>query len=271
MTERSPNRIDAMFARLSSEKRKALIFYVTAGYPDLAATEAVIDALAENGADLIELGIPFSDPIADGPTIQQASHTALTYGTKVPAIFELARSVRGRHPELPVLLFTAYNPVFRIGEAKFVESAREAGVDGLLVPDLPPEEGETLQKLTAEAGLCLTYLVAPTTTPERAKAIAAATTGFLYCISLKGVTGARAELPAELKAQIDGLRAATPKPLAVGFGVSRPDQARAVAAFADGVVIGSQLVKLIGEAPDDWERTARVGDYARAMREALDA
>jgi tryptophan synthase alpha chain len=259
------NRIDQMFQRKRAGGGKAMIFYVTAGYPDLAATEETIDALAEAGADLIELGIPFSDPIADGPTIQQASYVALQNGVTLRQIFALALRLRAKHPGLPILLFTAYNPIFHLGEAAFVRESQVAGIDGLLVPDLPPEEGQTLQTLCVEAGLALVYLVAPTTTPARAKKIAAATTGFVYCIALKGVTGARTGLPAELKGQIRGLRKLTDKPLAVGFGVSEPDQARAIAGFADGVIIGSQLVKLIGETPGDPGRRARIRDYARSM------
>jgi tryptophan synthase alpha chain len=263
------NRIDAMFARKRAAGAKAMIYYVTAGYPDLAATEETVDALAEVGADLIELGIPFSDPIADGPTIQRASYVALEHGLRLDAVFELAARLRAKHPDLPTLLFTAYNPIFHAGEQAFVRRAVQAGVDGLLVPDLPPEEGASLQALAASAGLSMIYLVAPTTTPERARRIAEASTGFVYCVSLKGVTGARAELPPELKGQIDRLRALTDKPLAVGFGVSRPDQARAIAGFADGVIVGSQLVKLIGEEPGDPERRRRILDYARAMRAAV--
>jgi tryptophan synthase alpha chain len=268
---RPANRIDRMFRKRRAERRAAMIFYVTAGYPDPAATETTIDALAEAGADLIELGIPFSDPIADGPTIQHASYVALANGATLRGIFDLARRVRQRHRELPLLLFTAYNPVFRLGEAAFVAQARDAGTDGLLVPDLPPEEGGSLGRRAAEAGLSLVYLVAPTTTPARAHMICEASTGFVYCISLKGVTGARESLPPELKDQIDRLRALTDKPLAVGFGVGQPEQARAIAGFADGVIVGSQLIKLIGEAADDPARRDRVLSYARSMCEAARA
>jgi tryptophan synthase alpha chain len=265
------NRIDQMFQRKRAGGGKATIYYVTAGYPNLAATEETVDALVEAGADLIELGIPFSDPIADGPTIQQASFIALKNGLTLKQVFALASRLRNKHPDPPILLFTAYNPVFRLGEAVFVEEARNAGMDGLLVPDLPPEEAVDLQKLTGAAGLCLVYLVAPTTTPARARKICNATGGFVYCISLKGVTGARAALPAGLRKQIDGLRKFTDKPLAVGFGIGQPDQARQVAAFADGIVIGSQLIEQIGPTPGDPKRRARVRRFAQSIRDAVGA
>lgn len=269
MSTQTANRIDRMFAARRADGRKAMIYYLTVGYPTVAATEEAIDALAEAGADLIELGVPFSDPIADGPTIQQASHVALENGLKLDDVFALAGRLRARHPDLPLLLFTAYNLVFHMGESTFVARACEAGVDGLLVPDLPPEEAGDLRRLTREAGLSLVFLVAPTTTETRARMITDACSGFVYCISLKGVTGARTELPTELRGQIERLRDLTDKPLAVGFGVSRPDQARQIAQFADGVIVGSQLVKLVGDSPDDPGRRARVLDFARSMQEAV--
>jgi len=262
------NRIDQLFVEKRAKDEAAMIFYVTAGYPDLATTEQVIDILAEEGADLIELGIPFSDPIADGPTIQAASHVALERGVTVTAILELAARLRARHPRLALLFFTAYNPVFHRGDATFAAEAAAAGVDGLLVPDLPPEEAGALQQAAAKAGLCVVFLVAPTTTPARAEKIAAASTGFIYYISLKGVTGARASLPPDLEEKVNALRRITAKPVAVGFGVAQPEQARAIARFADGVIVGSALIKLIGENPDDAERESRLRPFVRALVQA---
>lgn len=263
------NRIERIFKEKRERGEAAMIYYVTAGYPSLEATAEVVDALAEEGADLIELGIPFSDPIADGPTIQAASHIALEHGTTIQGVLDLMGRIRAKHPELAVIFFTAYNPVFHRGDAEFVKAAAAAGADGLLVPDLPPEEAGPLRDAAREAGLSTIFLVAPTTTPERAVKIAAASTGFIYYISLKGVTGARVSLPAELEEKVRAIKAMTDKPVAVGFGVSQPEQARAIAAFADGVVVGSELIKTIGPEVKDPARAGRVRAFARAMAQAL--
>lgn len=263
------NRIDRMFKAKRERGEAAMIYYLTAGYPSLEATERVIDALAAEGADLIELGIPFSDPVADGPTIQAAGQCALDRGFKVQDLFDLMRRVRAKHPDLAVIFFTAYNLVFHRGDEAFVNDAADAGADGLLVPDLPHEEAGDLVRAARARDLSTIFLVAPTTTSQRAAAIAEASTGFIYYISLKGVTGARAELPAELGERVRAVKALTDKPVAVGFGVSQPEQARAIAAFADGVIIGSALIKLIGPDAADPSLDARVRAYARSMTEAL--
>ncbi|HOE96090.1 MAG TPA: tryptophan synthase subunit alpha [Candidatus Sumerlaeota bacterium] len=268
------NRIDRMFAARRREGRAAMIFFLTAGCPDLESTEQAIDALAEAGVDLIELGIPFSDPIADGPTIQRASQVALERGTTVKAILDLVRRVRARHPDLALLLFTAYNPVFHYGEAAFVAAAAEAGADGLLIPDLPPEEAGELRRLASERELCVVFLVAPTSSSARARAICEASTGFVYYISLRGVTGARAELPADIEERLRELKTLTGKPVAVGFGISGPDQARALVPLCDGIIVGSALVRLIGEQPrptlrEDVRRFA--GEMCAALAEAATA
>lgn len=259
------NRIDAAFAKRRAEGRAAMIYYLTAGYPDLAATETAIGALAEAGADVIELGIPFSDPIADGPTIQEASKIALEGGVTVPQILELTGRLRRSHPDLAILLFGAYNPILHYGEREFIAAAAAAGADGLLVPDLPPEAAGELHAAAAAAGLAMVFLVAPTTRPERARKIAEASSGFIYYISLRGVTGARATLPPDLEAHVKALKALTDKPVAVGFGVAEPDQARAIAQFADGVIVGSALVKLVGAHAGKPELADQVKAYAQAM------
>ncbi len=263
------NRIEQAFNRRREAGGAAMIFYLTAGYPTLDATERAIDALAAAGADVIELGIPFSDPVADGPTIQAASTAALAGGLRVRSIFELAARVRRRHPNLALVLFGAYNPVLAMGEESFIELAAGAGVDGLLLPDLPPEAATELRAAAGRAGLSIIFLVAPTTTPERARLIAEASTGFIYYVSVRGVTGARSELPADLEPTVLRLKQLTDKPVAVGFGVSTPVQARAIAGFADGIIVGSELVRLIGEhaaAPDFEERVQR---WARALVTAV--
>lgn len=259
------NRIDRLFQNKRERGETAMIFYLTAGYPDLATTEKVIDILAEEGVDLIELGIPFSDPIADGPTIQYASQVALERGVSVPGILELAGRVRRRHSGLAMIFFSAYNPIFHRGEAAFVSEAAAAGVDGLLIPDLPPEEAGELRAAAAKAGLSTIFLIAPTTTPARTAMIAGVSTGFIYYISLKGVTGARASLPPDLEKKVRAIKAITAKPVAVGFGVSQPDQARAIGSFADGVVVGSALIKAIGSDSGDPGLLDRVREFTRSM------
>lgn len=261
------NRIERLFKENRERGQAAMIYYVTAGYPSLEATEAAIDVLAEEGAGLIELGIPFSDPIADGPTIQAASHIALERGTTIQSIFELMGRIRAKHPDLAVILFTAYNPVFHRGDEAFVKAAAAAGADGLLVPDLPFEEAGPLMKAARAAGLCTIFLVAPTTTAERTAAIAEASSGFIYYISLKGVTGARVSLPPELEDKVRAIKSVSDKPVAVGFGVSQPEQARQIAGFADGVVIGSALVKTMGEDAADPALPERVRAFARSMKQ----
>ena len=262
------NRIDRLFERKREQGAAAMIFYLTAGYPDMAATERVIDVLAEEGVDLIELGIPFSDPIADGPTIQEASRVALEGGATVRGILELVGRVRRRHPELVVVLFGAYNPIFRMGDERFVAAAAQAGADGILIPDLPPEEARDVRRAAGEQGLSMVFLAAPTTPPERMRLIAEASTGFIYYISVKGVTGARAELPADLKGKLEMLKSVTDKPVAVGFGIAGPEQTRAVAAIADGVVVGSKLVQMVGSEPGAAIDFDRMRGFVRSMCEA---
>ena len=259
------NRIDKLFADKRARGEATMILYVTAGYPDLATTERVIDILAEEGTDLIELGIPFSDPIADGPTIQHASQVALERGVKVSEILAMTSRVRARHPRLALMFFSAYNPIFHRGDEQFVREAAEAGADGLLVPDLPPEEAGELRRAAQATGLVVTFLIAPTTTAARAAKIAEASTGFIYYISLKGVTGARESLPPDLEKKVRAIKALTDKPVAVGFGVSHPEQARAIASFADGVVVGSALIKTIGSESVDPGREERIRGFVRAI------
>lgn len=267
------NRIDAMFQSRRAEGKRALIFYLTAGYPDFETSEKAVAALVEGGMDLLELGIPFSDPIADGPTIQAASTVALENGASIAGIFDLLERLRKNHPALSILLFTAYNPVYHYkgGEAAFLDEAARRGADGILIPDLPPEAAKGLGEAAGRLDLSTVFLAAPTTTPERAKAVAEASTGFIYYISLKGVTGARATLPADLSDRVRALKAVTDKPVGVGFGVAAPEQARAVAEVADGVIVGSALIKLVAETAGKPELAERVREYAQSLRVAVDA
>ncbi len=240
-------RLAERFRALRSRGERALVPFVTAGDPDLATTGAIVVALAEAGADVIELGVPFSDPIAEGPTIQRASERALRGGASLRRILELVKTLRPQ-VDVPLVLMGYANPVYALGEGGFAEAAAAAGVDGVIVADLPPEEGESLFAAVEEHGIAPVLLAAPTTTEERLARLAARTRGFLYYVSLTGVTGARDELPRELEGGVARVRRLSDVPVCVGFGVKTVAQVRAIARFADGVVVGSALVERIAAA-----------------------
>jgi tryptophan synthase alpha chain len=244
---------------------KALIAYITAGYPDIGATPAIARALAGSGSDIIELGIPFSDPLADGATIQKTSYQALQKGTTPQACLKVAAEIR-QTVSIPLVFMTYYNPVLSYGLEPFCRSCTEAGINGLIVPDLPPEEGAELEKMAHRHGLDLIYLLAPTSTEERVAAVAGHSRGFIYLVSLTGVTGARDRLPPELEDFVRGVREKASQPLAVGFGVSTPAQARRVASVADGVIVGSRLMQLIDEDPS----LGSLKEFVRELRRTLD-
>lgn len=262
--------ISDTFTRLKGEGRAALMPYITAGHPTLPATEALLFALEESGADMIELGIPYSDPLADGPTVQRAGQIALQNGATIPRIHAMMRRVREQGLSIPVLYMVYYNCVFRHGEERFLDEAAASGIDGLIIPDLPLEEAEEVEGLAAERGLDLVYLLAPTSTPERIAEAGRRSRGFIYCVSLTGVTGARDRLSAAIEPMLRRIREATSLPLAVGFGISRPEHAAAVAKLADGVIVGSALVERIDEAPDETEAVNRAAAYIRSLRLAVD-
>lgn len=222
--------------------RKALISYVTAGYPDADATLKAVPLLAESGSDIIELGIPFSDPLADGVTIQNSSYHALRNGITPARCLEIAGELR-KKVETPLVFMTYYNPVFSYGIDRFCKDCSDTGIDGLIIPDLPPEEGDEIDECSEQHGIDLIYLLAPTSNEERIELAAGKSRGFIYLVSLTGVTGAREILPADLKSFILKVRKVTDKPLCVGFGISTPDQAGQVAEMADGVIIGSRIVQ----------------------------
>jgi tryptophan synthase alpha chain len=244
--------IDRAFARASAEGRLCLIPYVMAGYPDLAASEALALGLARAGADVLELGVPFSDPLADGVTIQHAGQVALQGGMTPGGVLELAEAIH-RQVATPLVVMGYYNPMLAFGLEHFCEAASLAGVSGLIVPDLPPEEAEPLLAAAHRAGMCLIFLVTPTSTPDRLARVAQVVheqdSGFVYCVSLSGVTGARSELPAHLHAFLDRVRAEIHLPLAVGFGISTPAHVAALAGMADGAVIASKLIDILDRAP----------------------
>jgi tryptophan synthase alpha chain len=240
-------RLEAMFAANRAAGRKALAPFVTAGDPDADTTVAVLEALDKAGASLCELGVPYSDPIADGPVIQASYTRALGRGLTLAGVFDAAKRASATC-SMPILAMASYSLIFRRGIDRFVADAVAAGLAGFVVPDLPLEESDDLDTACRQAGLALVRLVTPTTPPERAEAIARKSTGFLYCVSVAGVTGARTELPPGLVDRVTWLKTKTDVPILVGFGISSPEQVQAVAAVADGVIVGSALVRRIAEA-----------------------
>jgi len=238
------SRLDETFARLRARSERALMPYFTAGDPSLADTRRLVVEAARRGADVIELGVPFSDPLADGPVVQRAGTRALAAGATVPRVLETVAALRAE-TDVPLVLMTYYNPVLAFGLKAFARTAVDAGADGAIVVDMPPEESEPLASEAASAGMDLVYMVAPTSTLQRVRLIAKTSRGFIYVVSLTGVTGERQELPAGLASQIEVLRGVTAKPLCVGFGISTPAHAAAVGRIADGAVVGSAIVRLV--------------------------
>jgi tryptophan synthase alpha chain len=247
------NRIDKKFQTLRDQGATAFMPYLCAGDPNPELTSKLLLTLEEAGADLIELGVPFSDPIADGPTVQRASERALTHHISLQEILEMVATVRTQ-TDIPIALMSYYNPIFRMGEDAFCKAAQDAGVDGVIIPDLPPEQAQSLLEIAPRYNLATIFLVAPTSPPERMQLIASVSTGFIYCVSVTGVTGARAMLSDEIAPMIAELRKHTDKPISVGFGVSTPDQATQIAQIADGVIVGSAIVNVIEEHINDEAR-----------------
>ncbi len=238
------NLIDRMFSQLKKRKEAALIPFITTGDPDIAITEALILEMDRQGADLIELGLPFSDPLADGPTIQASSQRALRHNINAKDLFGLVEKVR-KKTDIPLVLMGYYNPLLQYGLSAFAKDAATAGLDGTIVPDLPLEEAKDWMAAAKPQGLANILLVAPNTPADRVRKIARATQGFLYYVSVTGITGARTELPTELSQGLNGIKQLTNKPVAVGFGISRPDQVSMLSAVTDGIIVGSAIVKLI--------------------------
>ncbi len=257
-----PTRIQSLFERTKTERRAAFIAYITAGDPTPERTPAIVAALERGGVDLIELGVPFSEPIADGPVIQRGAERALRAGTNVIKVLEIARKIRA-HSQIPILLFTYLNPVLRYGLEKLATDAKAAGIDGCLLTDLSVEEAETYVTAMRAAGLDTVFLAAPTSTERRLKLVAKYSTGFVYLVSRTGVTGERASLSEALPPLIERTRAVTDLPLAAGFGISTPEQAANVAKMADGVVVGSAIVRLIEKNVSDTELEVLCAHLAR--------
>ncbi|GAW90988.1 tryptophan synthase subunit alpha [Calderihabitans maritimus] len=262
-------RIRQKFSQLQAEGAKGLITYICSGDPDLETTAELVLALEEGGTDIVELGIPFSDPLADGPVIQRASQRALNSGTSVVKILHLVEDIR-RCSQIPLVLMGYFNPILKYGVEAFVRDASNAGADGVIVPDLPVDEGAELYQPARRAGLAYIPLVAPTTYPERVKKIVEQADGFIYCVSLTGVTGMRRQLPPGLEQLTRMVRQYTSLPVAVGFGISSAEQARHVACHAEAVIVGSAVVKIIEEyAGSRVEMLRRVKTFTAHLKQAL--
>lgn len=258
-------RITAAFTRTGAHP--ALMPYFTLGYPDRDTSLAVVEAIAPY-SDLLELGVPFSDPLADGPTIQHSTQTALAQGVTSRACLEMVRELRQRGVTPPIMLLGYYNPILAYGEAAYTQDAAAAGVDGLIVPDLPPEEADSLAGAAADAGIALIYFLAPTSSPDRVQTVLQRAHGFIYMVSVTGVTGARAQVAANLEQFVRRVRAQTDVPIAVGFGVSTPAQAGQIGRFADGVIVGSALIDAVNAAADKPTAAAR---FVQALAAGLRA
>jgi tryptophan synthase alpha chain len=262
------SRIQKRFDWLKSKNEKALVAFITAGDPDLDTTPELFSAIEEGGADIIELGVPFSDPLADGPVIQAASQRSLKSGTTLKKIIQLVRDIR-QSSQLPIVLMTSFNPVFVYGQEAFVKDAVDAGVDGVIIPDLPPEEAGDFDALAKVRNLDVIYLLAPTSTPDRIEMVGAKSRGFIYYVSLTGVTGARDTLAKGVEGKVARIKEATTLPVLIGFGISGTEQAKAASQCSDGVIVGSAIVRMIEESPDPAERTEKLKVFVRSMKQSL--
>ena len=271
------NRIDAKFNQLKQEGKKAFIAFITAGDPDYKTSKELVLELEKQGVDIVELGVPFSDPLADGPTIQKASERALRAGTSLETVLKLVGELR-RSSDLPLCLMTYYNPVFHYGLKRFCKDACGAGVDGLIVPDLSPEEAkkEGLLTLTQEHNLFVVFLLSPTSTMSRIKLVCKTSKGFIYYVSLTGTTGVREKLPKQIGGDVRRIKKISSLPIAVGFGVSNPSSARQVAKIADGVIVGSAIVRIVEQNLSCQRRdepgsaaVKKVGKFVRKLVKAV--
>ncbi len=263
-------RLEMTFKRLRDKREKALIAYLMAGDPGLAETEQLVVALEQAGADIIELGVPFSDPIADGPVIQQAAERALKSGTSLRKILNSVTSLR-RRTEIPIVLMLYYNSIHAMGYETFCTAAKTAGVDGLIVPDMPPDEAGPLKGPADAAGLSLIFLLAPTSTGDRRKLVAKESHGFVYYVSLTGITGAKLSNVTDIQQNVQKLKKVSVSPVAVGFGVATPEDAARVSKIADGVIVGSAIVKRIASHQQDPAMIGHVAEFVRSLKAAMAA
>src|SRR5262245_13854667 len=261
-------RITECFAALRARREVALVPFIMAGDPHLGVTRALVRAAADAGADLIELGVAFSEPTADGPVIQRAGVRALKSGASLRQVLELVAELRHSGLEIPIILFGYYNPVFRYGTERFSSDAARAGVDGVLVVDLPPEEADELWKPVRAAGLDVIFLLAPTSDERRVRAVTRKASGFIYFVSMTGITGTKAIDTAEVRQMVSALRESCRLPIGVGFGITTPAEAAIVASYADAVVVGSAIVRLVESKSTDGDVVGAVGDFIHALKDA---
>lgn len=262
------SRLGPVLEALRARGETALVPFIMAGDPDLDTTLRLILAAEEAGADAIEIGVPFSDPTADGPVLQRSAERAIKKGVSLPRVLGMVKELR-RHSQMPVILFGYFNPIFHYGPERFARDAVAAGADGCLVVDLPPEEADELQQYTDPCGLDFIFLLAPTSGPERVTEISRRARGFVYYVSLTGVTGARTTLPENLEAAVAKLRRHTRLPIGVGFGISTPEQAAAVASFADVVIVGSALMRRVEEDVGQGHAVDAVAKFLRSLKDAI--
>lgn len=256
------NRITYTFEYIRKGKKKAFIPYIMAGDPSLRKTVELVLLLEECGADIIEIGVPFTDPLADGPVIQMAAERALRRGVTLRRVLGTVKEIR-KLCQIPIVLMTYYNPVFKYGLEPFLRDAEDAGVDGLIIPDLPPDEAGELIKPARDYSIATVFLLAPTSTPERIRMVSDASTGFIYYVSVTGITGSELAIGSDMKRMIKSIRKVSKKPVSVGFGVKRPEDARSVAKISDGVIIGSSIVRMINE------NEKGLKGYLRSLRKAI--
>jgi len=258
------NRIEKKFKELQKKRKKAFIAFIMAGDPNLSITKDLIFELEKQGADIIELGVPFSDPLADGPTIQRSSERALKNKITLDSVSNLVRNVRSKS-QIPIVFLTYYNLLYHYGLQKFIHKAKSSGVDGVIIPDLPPEESGELRRIAKKNKFSIIHLMAPTSSTKRIKMIADASTGFIYYVSLTGTTGARKELPKEISNSLRKIKRMTKKPVCVGFGISKPEQVRSISKLADGVIVGSAIIKVIEQNIGKRALVKKVGGFVRRL------
>ena len=258
------NRIDKKFKELKKRRKKAFIAFIMAGDPSLPITKKLVFELENNGADIIELGVPFSDPLADGHTIQRSSERALKRKTNIDSACTLVKDIR-RKTQIPIVFLTYYNLIYHYGLKEFVKRAKTQGVDGVIIPDLPPEESLNLRKLAKEGDFSIIHLAAPTSSRERLRKISHASGGFIYYVSLTGTTGTREKLPKEIRGSLKKIKRITKKPVCVGFGISKLKQVRSISRLADGVIVGSAIIKVIEKNTGKKDLVKKVGRFVRRL------
>ena len=258
------NRIDKKFKQLKKKRKKAFVAFIMAGDPSLSITKKLVFELEKSGADIIELGVPFSDPLADGPTIQKASERALKNRINIDSVSNLVRNIRLR-TQIPIVFLTYYNLIYRYGLEKFVHKAKTSGVDGIIIPDLPPEESQELRQMARKEDFSAIHLAAPTSSRERLRKISDASAGFIYYVSLTGTTGTRKKLPKELSGSLREIKRITKKPICVGFGISTPEQVKAISKLADGVIVGSAIIKVIEKNIGKSDLVKKAGKFVKHL------